>query len=374
MEILNAEINIKFTYEGQDTKNIKCKLNDKIEDILKKYALQIEVQIYSLIFLYSGEKIEDFQNTFLSLINKEDKKTKEMNILVYNMTVNGPNIINVILSFESKDIIKKECNKKDIMKNVCYNFAVENGYDFDSLIFKYGGKEINLEKNFDNQANEYDKKCNGMTISVYKKNPLKVNFSYKNKPYEMKCHKEDKIYKVFNDFASKNGLNLNKLSFTCQATQITNLNNNFQEFFISIAENSKSNVPINTDITNTLESNEDDINNMKKLNAPEEILINVDDNNNSLTCSKRKKIIIISSLSIIVILITVILIVKFKNKDEINESVSTYISNSIPETSYVTDSIKETDYISNSTPETSYEADNIKETAYIIIQFQKPVM
>ena len=146
MKILNDEINLKFTYEGLHTKYLKCKMNEKIEDILKQYAQQIRIQINSLIFLYAGEKIEDFQKTFLSLMNNKDKERKEMNILA----VKDPNIINVILSFESKNIIKKECNKKEIMKNFCQNFAEEKGYDLNSLIFKYEGKEItNLEKNFD---------------------------------------------------------------------------------------------------------------------------------------------------------------------------------------------------------------------------------
>ena len=128
-----------------------------------------------------------------------------------------------------------------------------------------------------------------MTISVNKKIPMKVKFFYKNKSYIINCHKEDKIFKACNEFASKKGLNLNNLSFIYETNPINDLNNNTKELFYVISENSKTNVQINTDITKTSDTNEDDINNIKKLTEPEEILIKVYDNNNYLTCSKNTK-------------------------------------------------------------------------------------
>ena len=88
-----------FTYKGIETE-IQSNLNDKIEDIYKKYEIKIGKDISKLYFIYNGNKIND--NKILNeIINEEDKKRKIMNILVSenNKTIIKDNII------ESKEII-----------------------------------------------------------------------------------------------------------------------------------------------------------------------------------------------------------------------------------------------------------------------------
>ena len=73
----SKEINIKFTYNSQTDSELKFNLNEKIENILKKYADQIGVNLNSLIFLYSGDKIEKLDKNLNDIINNDDKSRKE---------------------------------------------------------------------------------------------------------------------------------------------------------------------------------------------------------------------------------------------------------------------------------------------------------
>ena len=41
MDILNDEFILKLIYESTDTKNIECRMNDKMENIFKNYSVQI---------------------------------------------------------------------------------------------------------------------------------------------------------------------------------------------------------------------------------------------------------------------------------------------------------------------------------------------
>ena len=59
-----------FTYKGIET-IIQSNLNNKIEDIYKKYEIKIGKDISKLYFIYNGNKIND--NKILNeIINKED--------------------------------------------------------------------------------------------------------------------------------------------------------------------------------------------------------------------------------------------------------------------------------------------------------------
>ena len=303
MDILNDEFILKLIYESNDTKNIECKMNDKMENIFKNYAVQLGKKIDSLIFLYNGIKINDFQKSFFSIINDVDRKRKEMNVLVYTIEIKEPNICNIIFSLESEIVRKFQFNRNEKMKNICHKFAVENGCDFNSLIFKYEGKEIDFTKTIFEQSNLFDKKCNGMNISVYKKTPLEIEFVFGKDPTKENHYQEDKIYNICHEFAEKKGLKINQLSFQYDVNPFNNLNQNFKDYLNSIADNSKTHNRLGTD-ENTIETNVFDAeNNIKKINK---MKINV--NNTSSKCSIKKKI-IISSLIVLVVLIAVLLMI-----------------------------------------------------------------
>ena len=71
---------VMFTYKGIET-IIQSNLNDKIEDVYKKYEIKIGKDISKLYFIYNGNKINN--NLILNeIINEEDKRRYIMNILV----------------------------------------------------------------------------------------------------------------------------------------------------------------------------------------------------------------------------------------------------------------------------------------------------
>ena len=69
-----------FNYKGIETE-IQCNLNEKIEDLYKKYETKIGKDISKLYFIYNGNKINDNKN-LIKIINEEDKRRNIMNILV----------------------------------------------------------------------------------------------------------------------------------------------------------------------------------------------------------------------------------------------------------------------------------------------------
>ena len=173
-----------------------------------------------------------------------------------------------------------------------------------SLIFKYGGKEIDLDKKFDDFANSFDKICLGMTIEVYDKkrinefNELTVNFYFKNAtPYPIKCFKENKVKDILNNYASQNSLNIDNLSFKCGVIPINDTQQ--QQTFYQLINN---NVDMNSnDFTNATANTVN--------NDTNEIDIIVNECQQPSGFTKKVKIIII--ISIIILLLAIIFIIIF---------------------------------------------------------------
>ena len=71
---------IIFNYRGIETK-IQCNINEKIKEVIEKYANKVGIDISKLYFIYNGNKIND--NLILNeILNEEDKRRNIMNILV----------------------------------------------------------------------------------------------------------------------------------------------------------------------------------------------------------------------------------------------------------------------------------------------------
>ena len=70
-----------FSFNGIKAE-IQCLKEDKMINICKKYVSKINVDLNSLYFLYSGQKI-NLDLTFNELSNNIDKNTNRMKILVF---------------------------------------------------------------------------------------------------------------------------------------------------------------------------------------------------------------------------------------------------------------------------------------------------
>ena len=110
-------VEVIFVYNDKEI-NIKCQIEEKMDEIIKKFAIKISKDIKSFDFTYNEYKINT-QLTLNQLINKSDSIKKKIYIFVkskdnlYMNTVSndgapknaGANII------KTKDIICPECNE-----------------------------------------------------------------------------------------------------------------------------------------------------------------------------------------------------------------------------------------------------------------------
>ena len=73
----------------------------------------------------------------------------------------------VIFLFEGIEV-NIQCIKNEKMKDICQRYVNKIDRNINSLIFLYGGKQINFNLNYNEQANMIDKERNEMKILVYK--------------------------------------------------------------------------------------------------------------------------------------------------------------------------------------------------------------
>ena len=323
LKLLNieiGEIKLIISYESQKIKILKCKMTDKIKDILSLFAEREKVDYSSFLILYSGNVIQgpDLEKTFSQIITKNDKQQKTMNILIYSQNpalIPEQNFIKIILIINSKNVIELQGKKNETIKEIINKNIAKIGRGIDSLIIKYDMNEINLNKKFEEIANERDKKYSGMTLSAYTKddrnklpgngeisqieisekneNTLKVEFIDKNNNQIdiIKCKTGDKIKDVIGKFCLKKGININHYKYKIPLFNDVGVDQTFEQLFNATSIGTEAGLSI-------------DANNNAN-NIPDEIQIKVIEK----TCIKKyKKTLIIISIIIFIILMSSIII------------------------------------------------------------------
>ena len=99
---------LNFNYKGQYNK-IKCKKNENLYDIFKRYSNKINKDINNIFFIYNGTLI-NHNNLKLEEINNKDN---EINILVFDINNNNNEIKN---KREYKDIICPYCREMCVIE------------------------------------------------------------------------------------------------------------------------------------------------------------------------------------------------------------------------------------------------------------------
>jgi len=64
--------------------------------------------------------------------------------------------------------VKIQCSTNDLMKDICQKYANKIGRNVNSLVFLYGGSNLNFQLSFKEHANIIDRERNEMSILVYK--------------------------------------------------------------------------------------------------------------------------------------------------------------------------------------------------------------
>ena len=125
--------NVIFNYKGNDI-NIQCNLNDKIEDIYKKYETKLGKNISKLYFLYNGNKIKE-NLTLNEIINEDDKRRNIIKILVneHNGTIIKENKI------IPNEIICPKCKENIFIKIKEYKinlFNCKKNHNINNILIK----------------------------------------------------------------------------------------------------------------------------------------------------------------------------------------------------------------------------------------------
>ena len=203
------EIDIIISYESQAFEILKCNLEDKMEDVLNKFAAKKSLpKSFSFLTLYGGRAFtnDDQKKTISQLISSQDKFDRKMNLLLYNSNNNitssqNNSNINIILMIDPKKIFVLQGKKEDTIKTILNKNKSKIDTDINSLIFKYGNEIIDINKSFDDIANDIDRKFSGITLYAFSNNKLVVNFILNNyRQFRIECSYEEQIRKICNSY------------------------------------------------------------------------------------------------------------------------------------------------------------------------------
>ena len=297
MELLNIEtetIDLIISYESQKVKKLKCKMNDKIEDVLSEFASKEKVDYVSFLILYSGLLIQgpDLKKTFFQTMTKNDKEQRTMNLLIYSKNpavISEQKFIKIILIINSKDVFELQGKKNETIKEIINKNYSKIGININSLIVKYDMNEIDLNKKFDEIANPIDKKHSGMTLQAYTNDnnkPLTVIFVDENNQRDIvECQYGDKIRDVVKKCRLIKGRNIYDFLYKYDEFNLddADLKLTFKELFNKIEEYTQTIFKMNLENNNSLNIN------IKKIN---EIQIKIKERRISC-CKKNKNLILI---------------------------------------------------------------------------------
>ena len=132
-------VEVEFSYK-QNNIIIQCQLNSKIIDIYKAFISKVGIDINSVYFIYSGNKINNNELIIDQIININDRSINKMKILVESI-----NEINQEKSLiKSNDIICPNCKEKARINIKDYKINI------------YGCKNNHITKNIlINQFNKF---------------------------------------------------------------------------------------------------------------------------------------------------------------------------------------------------------------------------
>ena len=74
---------------------------------------------------------------------------------------------NVIFTLDGSNLTI-QCSKTDKMRDICQRFAIKAEKNINSVLFLYGGNQINFDLTFEAQATSLDKSNNAMKVLAYK--------------------------------------------------------------------------------------------------------------------------------------------------------------------------------------------------------------
>ncbi len=165
-------IQINILYNGKNI-TIQANINDKMNEILKKFLIKAELEDKSVYYIYKGNII-DKELELEKIIGEEDKNLNKMNIIA---NIKEEIINNEII--KSRFIICPECKEKTFIKIEDYRIELyncKNGHKIkDILLDKYEElQKIDISKIICEECKE-NKMSNTYDNKFYKCNNCKIN-------------------------------------------------------------------------------------------------------------------------------------------------------------------------------------------------------
>jgi len=159
-------VEVEFICKQQVT-IIQCELDNKMKEIYNKFISKVEVDLNSIYFLYSGNKIDNNELTIDKIITLNDRKIKKMKIIVE--LINEIKINKSLI--KSNEIICPKCKEKAKININDYNIKIDgckNDHIIDNILFdKFENLEIiDISKiiceqcNVNNKNDSYKNKFN----------------------------------------------------------------------------------------------------------------------------------------------------------------------------------------------------------------------
>ena len=225
------------------TKDYKCDENVSLEAFVNDFAKLINVDHSSLYALYGRNSLfsEDFKKPISEIIKPLDKNAQMMTLLfaqntLFAITDQDVEII-IFLSIESVKQVILNGKKGEAIRNIIGNSSVIE-FDLKWCIFKYKEKEIDLNKKFDDIANDNDKKELKLNLTLTYTIPLIVNIvNEKNEKYRIQCLLKDTIEDKIDSYFQKYNLNRDDYDIFYENKII--INNDFTIFYEIISGNNR---------------------------------------------------------------------------------------------------------------------------------------
>ena len=127
----------------------------------------------------------------------------------------------IIFNFEGIDITI-QCSIEDKIKDICQKYATKIESNINSLLFLYGGNQINMELKFKEQANIIDINNKEMNVLVYKKGNDDFICPHCNKKIKLNTENIDDIILINNNIKDI----INGIKFTIDNITKLSINNN----------------------------------------------------------------------------------------------------------------------------------------------------
>ena len=203
-----------FKHKG-NTILIQCEQNEKVSEILKKFASKRQIDINDIYFLYNGNNIKNNINKneelkLEELIGGDDKERNEMTILVNDINNESTNVNDSKNCVKSKEIICPDCKENIFIDIDDLKFNLnhcKNGHKFKNIslsefenIQKIDISKIKCNLCDANKSNTYNNEfflCLNCNINLCPLCKFKHDKEHKIIDYELKRYICNKHYQTY---------------------------------------------------------------------------------------------------------------------------------------------------------------------------------